>query len=184
MTARQNRIERCTSRVLPLSIGVFRLKIALLVSEELCLQAKPRSCPEKEKERIIIHKIKQSPELNLVKFRLTREDLSHMKIKCAGLWLIISWSGRVNLNGHVGANVEGIKGFHGWFRFGKKNVEGEMILEFANTLNFAILLFANTWFKKNKGRFITYENKVCRTVVDYILVRKSERTLIRDVEVI
>ena len=34
--------------------------------------------------------------------------------------------------------IKGIKGFHGWFRFGKKNVEGEMILEFADTLNFAI----------------------------------------------
>ena len=74
VTARQNWIERCTSRILPLSIGVFRLKIALLVSEELCLQAKPRLCPEKEteekeKERIIIHKRKQCPELIINKFR-------------------------------------------------------------------------------------------------------------------
>ena len=56
----QNRIKRFTSNVLSLSIGVFRLKKALLVLEELCLQAKPRLCPEKKQERrrknnIIIH---------------------------------------------------------------------------------------------------------------------------------
>ena len=47
-----------------------------------------------------------------------------------------------------------------------------MILEFANALNFVV---ANTWFKKNEGRLITYETDKCRTVIDYILIRKSER---------
>ena len=72
VTARQNRIEHCTSRVLPLSIDVFLLKITLLVSKELCLQAKPLLCPEKkekEKERIIIHKRKLCPELIINEFR-------------------------------------------------------------------------------------------------------------------
>ena len=31
--------------------------------------------------------------------------------------------------------------------FEKRNVEGEMILEFADALNFAV---ANTWFEKNE----------------------------------
>ena len=70
----------------------------------------------------------------------------------------------------------------GGFGFGKRNVEGEMILEFADAWNFVV---ANTWFKKNEGRLITYEIPwKCRTVIDYFLIRKSDRKLIRDVKVI
>ena len=36
-----------------------------------------------------------------------------------------------DLNGQVGDGVEGFEGVHGGFGFGKRNVEGEMILEFA-----------------------------------------------------
>ena len=57
-----------------------------------------------------------------------------------------------------------------------------MILEFADAWNFVV---ANTWFKKNKGRLISYEIPgKCRTVIDYILIRKRDRKLIRDVKVI
>ena len=56
-----------------------------------------------------------------------------------------------------------------------------MILEFADALNFVV---ANTWFKKNESRLITYETDKCRTVIDYILIRKIERKLIRDVKVV
>ena len=42
--------------------------------------------------------------------------------------------------------------------FGKRNALGEMILEFANALNFKV---ANTWFKKEEGRLITYESGAC-----------------------
>ena len=51
-----------------------------------------------------------------------------------------------------------------------------MILEFAHPLNF---VFANTWFKKDEGRLMTYE--ICRTVVVNILITKRERNLISDV---
>ena len=55
---------------------------------------------------------------------------------------------------------------HAEFGFGKRNEEGEIILEFANALNFVV---ANTWFKKNEGRLITYEIPgKCRTVIDHI----------------
>ena len=52
---------------------------------------------------------------------------------------------------------------HGGFGFGKRNVEGEMILENADALNLAVL---NTWFKKKKKSLFTYENGKCKTVVD------------------
>ena len=63
----------------------------------------------------------------------------------------------------MGAGDEGFEGVHGGFGFGKGNVEGEVILEFADALNFVV---ANTRFKKNEGRLITYETEKCRTVID------------------
>ena len=81
-----------------------------------------------------------------------------------------------DMNGHVGSEIDGFESVHGSFGFGKWNVEGEMILETADALNLAVL---NTWFKKKEMRMFTYENGECRTVVDYILSRKSERKMIR-----
>ena len=79
-----------------------------------------------------------------------------------------------DLNGHVGSEIDGFENVHGGFGFGKRNVEDEMILETADALNLALnLAVLNTWFKKEK-RLFTYENGKCRTVVDYILSRKSE----------
>jgi hypothetical protein len=85
-----------------------------------------------------------------------------------------------DLNGHVGSKIDGFETVHGGFGFGERNVEGEMILEFADALNLAVL---NTWFRKKESRLFTYENGKCRTVVDYILSRKSERKTVKEVRV-
>ena len=55
-----------------------------------------------------------------------------------------------DLNGHVGSEIDGFEGVHGGFGFGKRNVEGEMILEFADALNLAVL---NMWFKEREKMF-------------------------------
>ena len=86
-----------------------------------------------------------------------------------------------DFNGHVGKEVAGFEGVHGGFGFGSRNVEGEMLLEFADAWNLAV---TNTWFKKDIGRLITYESGGNKTVVDYILIRKVERKLVRNVNVI
>ena len=39
-----------------------------------------------------------------------------------------------DFNGHVGAGVEGFEGVHGGFWFGKRNVDGDMILELADNV--------------------------------------------------
>ena len=72
----------------------------------------------------------------------------------------------------MGSEIDGFEGVHGGFGFGKWNVEDEMILEFADALIRTVL---NTWFKKEAWRLFTYESGGCRTVVDYILSRKSEK---------
>ena len=60
----------------------------------------------------------------------------------------LEWIWIWDLNGHVGSEIEGFEGVHGGFGFGKRNVEGEMILETADALNLAVL---NTWFKKKEN---------------------------------
>ena len=86
-----------------------------------------------------------------------------------------------DMNGHVGAEVDGFEGVHGGYGFGRRNVDGEMLLEFADALDFDIV---NTWFKKEVRKMITYETKACKTVIDFFLIRKSERKLVRDVKVV
>jgi len=54
-------------------------------------------------------------------------------------------------------------------------------LEFADAMDLAI---ANTWFKKADQKLVTFKSGEGRTVVDYILVRKADRKLVKNVTVI
>ena len=85
-----------------------------------------------------------------------------------------------DMNGHVGTGKDGFEGVHGGYGYGVRNTEGEMLLEFADAMD---LVVANTWFTKADHQLVTYESGGCRTVVDYILVRKSERGMVTDVTV-
>src|SRR5260221_942362 len=86
-----------------------------------------------------------------------------------------------DMNGHVGATSDGFEDVHGGNGFGIRNVEGEMLLEFACAME---LVVANTWFKKEDSKKVTYDSGGCRTVVDYVLVRKSDRAMVKNVKVI
>ena len=85
-----------------------------------------------------------------------------------------------DMNGHVGAASDGFEGIHGGFGYGTRNTEGEMLLELADAMD---LVVANTWFKKGEKQLVTFEWDGCKTVVDYILVPKSDRKLVRNVSV-
>ena len=74
--------------------------------------------------------------------------------------------------------ADGLECIHGGHGFGNRNVEGEMLLEFADAMDLTV---ANTWFQKSEGKLVTHESGGCKTVVDYILVRKSERSLLKNV---
>ena len=39
------------------------------------------------------------------------------------------------MNTHIGAEVDGFEGVHGGYDFGRRNVDGEMLLEFADALD-------------------------------------------------
>jgi hypothetical protein len=86
-----------------------------------------------------------------------------------------------DLNGHVGELIEGFEGVHGGNGYGARNLEGEMLLEFADLHS---LMVANTWFTKDDSKKITYESGENRSVIDYVLVRKYQRNMVIDVSVI
>jgi hypothetical protein len=86
-----------------------------------------------------------------------------------------------DMNGHVGTQIDGYEGVHGGYGFGCRNKEGEMLLEFADAMD---LVVANTWFKKKESQLVTYESGESKTVVDYTLVRKRDRKLVRNISVL
>ena len=71
---------------------------------------------------------------------------------------------------------------HGGQGYGSRNAEGEMVLDFAVSMD---LMIANTFFKKDTtAKKVTYEFEEVKTVIDYILLRKKERAMVKDVKVI
>src|SRR5664279_2616401 len=85
------------------------------------------------------------------------------------------------MNGHVGAEADGFEGVHGGKGFGVRNVEGEMLLEFAHAMGLAV---CNTWFMKMDSQLVTYESGGYKTMVDYVLTRREERHMVSSVIVI
>src|SRR6201986_2446934 len=66
----------------------------------------------------------------------------------------------------------------GW---GKRNTEGEMLLEFAMPVE---LIVCNTFYTKDESKKITYESGDSKSEIDYILVRRKERSVVKDVTTI
>ena len=86
-----------------------------------------------------------------------------------------------DFNGHVGKSSEGYEGVHGGFGFGSRNKEGERLLEFGAA---TYMVVYNTLFRKRMSRPITYESGGCQTQIYNILVRKSDRKVVKDVKVV
>ena len=59
------------------------------------------------------------------------------------------------LNGHVGASADGYEGMHGGFGYGRRNLEGEYILEACVALDMVV---CNTKFRKRVNHLITYRS--------------------------
>ena len=56
------------------------------------------------------------------------------------------------MNSHVGYKAAGYEGMDGQNGFGDKNMEGELLLEFADTMELEV---TNTCFKKDKATLVT-----------------------------
>ena len=70
---------------------------------------------------------------------------------------------------------------YGRHSFGKRNGEGDRILEFADAMNMVI---CSSVFKKRQSQLITYESGGVRSTVDYILMRNRDRQTGRNVKTI
>ena len=75
-----------------------------------------------------------------------------------------------DMNGHVGRDADGYDGVHGGMRFGTRNAEGERILEFSDAVGMVV---CNTFFKKDDFKLITYQYIGNRSMIDYLMVRKT-----------
>jgi hypothetical protein len=87
-----------------------------------------------------------------------------------------------DMNGHVGSETDGFTGVHGGHGFGQRNLEGELLLEFAEA---AELVVCNTCFVKEETKLITYASGGRQTVTDYALVRQRQwQKMVTNVKVI
>ena len=84
-------------------------------------------------------------------------------------------------NGHIGSQSTGFEEVHGGQAIGKRNTEGERILEFAFANE---LVVGNTWFKKKPEHLVTYQSGNAATQIDFILYRRSFRKQVSNVKVI
>ena len=82
-----------------------------------------------------------------------------------------------DMNGHVGRDADG----YGGMGFGTRNALGERILEFGDAVGMVV---CNTFFKKEDSKPIIYQSGDNRSMIDYLIVRKTDRCLVNDVKVI
>ena len=91
-----------------------------------------------------------------------------------------------DFNSHIGKNANGYEGVHGGRGFGRCNLEGERIIEFTIAHN---LFVSNSLFTKRESHVITYQSgenqsQITSNYIDYILVKRQNIKLVRDVKVI
>ena len=80
-----------------------------------------------------------------------------------------------DMKGHVGRDANGYGGVHGGMGFGTRN---ERILEFSDAV---VMVVYNTFFKKEDSRLITSQSGDNRSMIDYLMVRKTDCCLVKDV---
>ena len=81
-----------------------------------------------------------------------------------------------NMNGHVGRDADWYGGVYGGMGFGTRSAEGKRILEFGDAVGMVV---CNTFFKKEDSKLITYQSGDNRSMVDYLMVRKTDRCLVK-----
>ena len=86
-----------------------------------------------------------------------------------------------NFNGHIGKNADGYEEVHGGRGFGRRNLDGKRILEFAVAHNLVVL---NLLFTKRERHLVTYQSDEYQSQIDYILVKQQNIKLVRDIKVI
>ena len=86
-----------------------------------------------------------------------------------------------DLNGHIGSNRDGYEDVMGHFGFGGQNAEGGMVLDFCRNHQLQIL---NTYFKKNREKYIMYKSGGAENQIDLILMKKVRGVCVTDCKAI
>ncbi|KAK3544564.1 hypothetical protein QTP86_016980 [Hemibagrus guttatus] len=86
-----------------------------------------------------------------------------------------------DFNGHVGEGNTGDEEVMGKFGVKDRNLEGQMVVDFAKRLDMAVV---NTYFQKREEHRVTYKSGGRRTQVDYILCRRGNLKEISDCKVV
>ena len=84
-------------------------------------------------------------------------------------------------NGHIGTDRAGYEEIHGGHAVGRRNDEGERLLEFAMAND---LVVGNSVFEKRPKHLVTYQSGEVTTQIDYLLYRRSFRRHVTNVKVI
>ena len=97
----------------------------------------------------------------------------------------IPWNERIvvgaDLNGHVGEGNNGDEECMGRHRLGKRNNEGQPVVDFANRREQTI---TNTYFVKKPAHRVTYSNGGRSSQVDYIMMRRRRIKEVVDTKVV
>ncbi|RXN38888.1 Retrovirus-related Pol poly LINE-1 [Labeo rohita] len=86
-----------------------------------------------------------------------------------------------DFNGHVGEGNRGDENVMGRFGLQDRNVEGQMVVDFAKRMEMAVV---NTFFQKRQEHRVTYKSGGRSTQVDYILCRRCNLKEISDCKVL
>ncbi|KAK3521007.1 hypothetical protein QTP86_015761, partial [Hemibagrus guttatus] len=75
-----------------------------------------------------------------------------------------------DFNGHVGDGNRGDEEVMGKFGVKERNLEGQMVVDFAKRIDMAVV---NTYFQKKEEHKVTYKSGGRRTQIDFILCRRG-----------
>ncbi|XP_059277684.1 uncharacterized protein LOC132031799 [Lycium ferocissimum] len=86
-----------------------------------------------------------------------------------------------DFNGHNGSVSRGYDDVHGGFGFRDRNGGGVSLLDFAKAFG---LVVANSSFPKKKEHLVTFRNSAAATQIYFLLLRKDDKGLCKDCNVI
>ena len=86
-----------------------------------------------------------------------------------------------DLNGYVGIGNNSDEECMGRRGLGKRNNEGQAVVDFAKKMELAI---TNTYFVKKPAHRVTYNSDECSSQVDYVMVRRRRIKQVADTKVI
>ena len=162
--------------------------VGVLVKEELCekvVEVRRKSdrvmaivmAFEEEVVRVICGYAPQRGRIDVEKEQFYDDMASEWDLRSKDELVL----GLGDFNGHVGRLIEGFEGVHGGNGIGERNAEGRLLLEFCDGKELCV---ANTWFKKEEKRKVTFSAGGNETEIDFVLVGKASRKYLRDVKVI